>query len=287
METPSQAANWKKYLRTGISVALDFKVMGLVMLNVMLLYMGAWDTVMRPHLEQMQGRDKALEEQKKSLQEKEGLQKQYNTLEQQLKSLDTELMAVSQGNSAKVISVTEAADLLELAKGSLRDEQVLPRLLPPHDQRANVSLTFTANKTIDILKPDEPVGGAPGAPAGEPPAAMPTPPASGPGDLAGGQAPKGKGMPGAAAGQPAQVGSSTLPVERYDYDLKVTGTYPALMDVVNELVIRKKLIHINKVVISRPTIPEPQPDAKDVPDFPVKLDMVVSLSMFLYAPVAP
>lgn len=283
MEMPDNIANWKKYVRTGLRVLLDFKVMGLIVLNGMLIYMGAWDTVMRPSLEQMQGRDKALEEQKKSLQEKQGLQKQYSTLEQQLKSLDTELMAVPEGNSAKVISVTEAAELLELAKGSLRNETVLPPLLPPHDKRENVSLAFIASETVDLLKPDESAGATANPSQPQPPATSGS--VKGQGDAAPmPPMPEGKGVPGAEAGQPQQVGSSTLPVERYNYELKVTGTYPALMDVLNELVIRKKLIRFNKVVITRPATPETQPDAKDAPDYPVKLDMVVSLSLFLYAP---
>lgn len=290
MDAPEKAA-WKKYLSIGIQVLLDFKVLGLIVLNVLMVYMGVWDTVMRPNLEQMQGRDKALEEQKKALQEKEGLQKQYSMLEQQLKSLDTELIAIPQGNSAKVVSVTEAAEILELAKGNLRDMDILPLLLPPHDKRLKVSLLSTTNGTLDLLNPDADPNAAPGS-APTAPAQQPAAPGlmgggtAGPDaapNMQGGGAP-GHNQPGMAAGitQPAQVGSASLPVERYDYDLKVTGTYPALMDVLNELVIRKKLVKINKIVISRPTEVEAQPNAKENPEFPVQLEMVVSLSMLLY-----
>lgn len=291
MDVPEKAA-WKKYLGIGIQVLMDFKVQGLIVLNVLMVYMGVWDTVMRPNLEQMQGRDKALEEQKKALQEKEGLQKQYSSLEQQLTSLDTQLIAIPQGNSAKVVSVTEAAEILELAKGNLRDTKILPLLLPPHDKRFNVSLLSTTNGTLDLLNPDADPSAAPGSA----PTALASPQPASPGILGG--APPGPDamqtmQGGGAAGpehhglatgltQSVQVGSASLPVERYDYDLKVTGTYPALMDVLNELVIRKKLVKINKVVISRPTEAEPQPNAKENPEFPVQLEMVVSLSMLLY-----
>lgn len=282
MEAPIQKAAWKKHLGNGIQVALDFKVLGLIALNIMLLYMGLWDTVMRPNLEQMQSRDKALEEQKKLLRDKEGLQKQYKGLEQQLKNLDTELITISAGNSSKVVSVTEAAEILELAKGNLRDVQILPPLLPPHDKRLNVSLTPTFNGTLDLLKPDEAPTTAGSTPS-SPPAPQPAPnqmgvataPANGQG---------GNGNPEDHSfinSVPVQVGSVALPVERYDYDLKLSGTYPALMDVLNELVIRKKLIRINKVVINRSPDTEAQPNAKDNPEFPVQLDMIVSLSMLL------
>ena len=78
-----------------------------------------------------------------------------------------------------------------------------------------------------------------------------------------------------------------MPVDRYDYELKVTGTYPALMDVLNELTIWKTLVKINKITINKATITEEQPDAKDFPDYPLKLEMIVSLSLFLYASNGP
>jgi hypothetical protein len=77
--------------------------------------------------------------------------------------------------------------------------------------------------------------------------------------------------------------ASTIPVERYNYQLNVTGTYPALMDLLNQLVTRKKLLKINKVTISKSALDTAEPpDAKVYPDYPVKLDMAVSLSIFLY-----
>lgn len=273
MAMPENTAKLKNYLLTGIQVVWDFKLMGLVCLNVLIIYMGTWDAVIRPGLEQMQARDLSLETQKKALQEKQGLQSQYSDQEKQLQVLTTELITVSEGNSTKVISVTEAAELLDLAKGRLRDE-ALPSLLPPHDQRADVSLTFVASSKVDLLKGGQLLDQAAAAASAQPPAA----PVGSTGT------PPGEGQ-GPDTAKPLQVGSLTLPVERYDYDLKVTGTYPALMDVLNELVIRKKLVRINKVTISHPATPAVQPDAKDFPDFPVKLEMVVSLSMFLYAPV--
>lgn len=285
MEMPENMPPWRKYLNLGVQVLMDFKVFGLVMLNVLLIYMGVWDTVMRPNLEQMAGRDKALEEQKKALEEKQSLQKKYSQMEQQLKSLDTELIMVPEGNSAKVVSVTEAADILELARGNLRDSKVLPTLLPPHDQRSEVSLTPTTNSTFDLLNPDSVPGSSPSGSAGSArsrersggPSPILPPGASGPDSDSSGPAGKSSGP----ADPSAEKGSETLLVEKYDYDLKVSGTYAALMDVLNELVIRRKLVKINKVVIGRPANADPQPDAKENPDFPLKLEMVVSLSMLL------
>lgn len=280
--------NWKRHGTTLIKVMMDMKVLGLLSLNGILVY-GMWDTFFHPSLDGLSSRDTAIAEQKKTLAEKENLQKQYGVWEQQLKSLDARMIPILPGSSSKVLSVTEAAELLDLAQGKLRDAAVLPVLQPPHDQRENVSLLPTANTTIDILQPDLAPGEAAAdgsSPSASPPPAQPptigapVPPggsgASGGAPLAPGAQPKDKQTPenGGAA--------TSIPAEKFDYDLKVTGTYPALMDLLNELVIRKKLIKINKVVITKSATETDQPDAKDYPDYPLKLDMVVSLSLFLY-----
>ncbi len=278
--------NWKRHGNTVLKVLMDVKVLGLISLNGVVVY-GMWDTFFRPSLEGMKSRDTAIEEQRKALGDKESLQKQYGVWEQQLKSLDTNLIPIAAGNSAKVISVTESAELMDLAQGKLRDAQVLPPLQPPHDKRENISLTPTANSVLDILNPDGPPSAGENAGA---PAAGNTLPTIAPPGTGGSSHPEG---PPAGGKEGAQAGgaATTIPVEQYDYDLKATGTYPALMDLLNELVIRKKLIRINKVVISKSAlVAAAQPDAKDYPDYPLKLDMVVSLSIFLYetnAPAAP
>jgi hypothetical protein len=249
--------NWKRQGNTILKAALDFKVLGLLALNGLVLYGIGWDTVLRPNLASIQERDTALAEQRKQLDAKGSLQKQYGIWDQQLKSLNTALIPVSAGNSAKVLSVTTAAELQKLVEGKLRDTTVLPVLQPPHDQRQNVSLTAMGEGSLDILQAE---GG--GASPGTPPAQ--------------------NGSPGAPnAGNNTGVATS-LPVEWFNYDVKVTGTYPALMDVLNELSIWKTLVRINKIVITKTPVTEAQPDAKEYPDYPLKLDMVVSLSIFLY-----
>jgi hypothetical protein len=255
--------NWKRHANTLIKVVLDFKVFGLVLLNGLVIYGIGWDTILRPNLESIKSRDEALNEQKKNLSEKEDLQKQYGVWEQQLKDLDAQMIPVPDGNSAKVISVTESSELLSVAQGKERELAILPPLQPPHDERLNVSLTPGASATLDIMKPDGDTSGAQAATPAVPPA---------------GGAPQ---PPGGEVGGTVEV--TSLPVERFDYELKITGTYPALMDVLNELTIRKKLVKINKITITKSASEvEEQPDAKEYPEYPLKLDMVVSLSIFLY-----
>ncbi len=244
----------KRNLNTAIKVMMDMKNLGLIVLMGFTLYGIGWDTILRPNLDKIKSSDDAIQQQKQALSEKQDSQRQYGVLEQQLKNLEVQMIPVPPGNSSKVVSVSESSELLKLARGENRNEALMPPLEPPHDRRENVSLTPTANSSFDLLQPEAPKDGAQ-------PAAAP-------------EAEAGSGAAGALA--------TSLPVEQYDYELKATGTYPALVDLLNVLVIEKRLIKINKIVITRLN-GEMMPDARDEPNFPVKLQMVISLSMFLYA----
>lgn len=258
--------NWKRHLNTTLKVLTDFKVLGLLTLSGLTAYGIGWDTVIRPGLEGLHSRDNFIKEQNEALEKKQRLQREYGDLEQRLTNLETHLITFRQGSSSKIVSVTEAAELTDMAMGKIRAAN-LPPLQPPHDVRDHVDLKPAETQTIDILHPNG------DAPAPEPnPAAPPEAGAAG----------LGSGASGPGGGADAGV-ATTLPVERYNYTLSVTGTYPALMDLLNQLITRKKLLKINKVTISKSAFEMADtPDPKEYPDFPLKLDMVVSLSMFLY-----
>lgn len=259
--------NWQRFAQTSIKVLMDLKILGLVFLNISLLYAIGWDTIIRPSLDNLQRMDKSINEQSKVLTEKEKAQQQYSALAKQLKDLDNQLIPIYPGNSATVISVTEAAEILSLLKGKLRDNK-LPYLQPPHNLRENVSLTPVGDIKFDILTLYPPASPVTPLPSGTPSAAAPV-------------------TPTPVSTPPAAAPVLTLPVDQFTYDLKVSGTYSALVDVINELSIRKNLVKISKVTISKPTEVQVQPDAKDYPDFPVKLDMLVTVSIFLYEAAPP
>lgn len=266
--------NWKRHLNTLFMVMIDFKVLGLIALSGLTAYGIGWDTIIRPNLEGLQSRDNFIKEQKDALDKKQRIQLEYGTLEQKLTNLDTHMLTFHQGTSSKIVSVTEAAELTDLALGKLRADN-LPPLQPPHNIREHVDLkpATEGSSILDILHPNGEAAT---------PEATPTPaPAAGAISNSG-------TAPGGAAGSNAETGATTIPVERYNYDLNVTGTYPALMDLLNQLVTRKKLLKINKVTINKSILETAAPpDAKDYPDYPVKLDMTVSLSMFLYEDNSP
>lgn len=265
MSVDLKSINWKRNLNTLTKVFMDMKILGLFGLMGFTLYGIAWDTVMKPNLEQLKSRDTAIEEQRKVLNEKKDLNSQYGEWEKQLKSLDSSMVSILPSDQPNLIALTVADELREIAKGANRNPALMP-LEPPHDKREKVELVPVGNPTtIDLLKPEGEAAGQAAAPPAETPA----------------DGPAGRGPGGMEGGAP-----TSLPVERFDYDLKVTGTYPALVDVINELVLRKKVVQISKISITKPADPT-EPDAAKVPDHPVQLDMTVSLSIFLYASDQP
>lgn len=254
-----QQVNWKRHGNTLIKVFSDFKNLALLALMGFILYGVGWDTILRPSLQQIKDKDAAIQTQKDALGQKGDLQKKYDVWDQQLKGLTQDLIVIPAGNSAKVLSVSESSNLLALAHGENREATGLAPLQSPHDKRDSIGLTATVNNTVDVLPLLDPNAAA--APATPAPSLDMT-----------------------RTGAESQPSATTLPVERYDYDLKASGTYPALIDLINLLVMQKKIVKINKVVIGLPEKQdEEQPDAKSFPDYPVKLEMVISLSLFLYA----
>lgn len=255
----AKSVNWKRHSNTLIKVFSDIKNLSMLALFVFIIYGIAWDTVLRPSLKDLKGRDEAIKEHQGQLNEKGQLQKQYLEWERTLQGIEQDLIPVVTGNSTKVLSVSESSELVSLARSESRNEAV-PALPSPHDHRESVTLVPGENKVVDISALLE---GKPAVPNAE--------------EQAQPQAQPGKPTDGSES---AKTGFSA---EQYDYDLKVSGTYPALVDLVNQLVLQKKLVKINKIVISKAQSEEETPDPKEYPDYPVKLDMIISLSLFLYA----
>lgn len=252
-----QSIPWKRYINTTIKVFSDFKNLCLLGLLGFIFYGIAWDTVLRPNLENLKARDQVIQKQREILGQRDNLQKQYEALEKQLKGLTQDLIPVPAGGSGKVISVSESGELLEMTRGELRKTLGLQILQPPHDHLESVSLTPTGdNQTLNLLTLLNTDNSAAG--------------------------PAHPGMP-----IPVENPDTTpvLSAEQYDYELKVSGTYVALIDLLNQLALHPKLVKINKVVITKAVNgkPEDEPDPQEFPDYPVKLEMVVSLTLFLYA----
>lgn len=82
-----------------------------------------------------------------------------------------------------------------------------------------------------------------------------------------------------------EMGNTTTQIEfeRYDYTIEVQGTYPGLLDFVNQLALLKPLVAINsiEIIAAEGTNLASRPDPELNPDFPLRLKMMMEYSIFL------
>ncbi len=281
-----KALPWKRYMNIGLNVFKDRNNLILLGGLLFVIYAIGWDTIIRPNFDLLKTHQDALTQQQLLLTDKQKKNKDMGQMLASLQSLKTDMLSIPAGNSPTVTVVAEAAKIQQMAQGKIRDPK-LPVLPAPHNVRTNVSMTLTtsADNTLDGLSSGTTADAAAAAAAPPPPPPMPAGNAGAP--PAGGNTPK----PPAA---PVEAPPPPISVHVFHYDLKASGTYPALMDLLNQLVLYSTLIQIDKVVLAAQpvdavapapgtaataaTVPDP---AKD-PDFPVKLDMTVSLTLILY-----
>lgn len=79
-----------------------------------------------------------------------------------------------------------------------------------------------------------------------------------------------------------EVGWPSVQLTRYQYELALRGPYPALSAFINRLALAPQLVGVDRVDIQRlPLGRRALPDILSRPDYPVPLEMVVSLSFYL------
>lgn len=244
---------WKRHANTTIKVFSDFKNICLLILVVFTIYGIAWDTILRPSLVALKNRDDVINKQREILNEKGNLKKQYDTWAEQLKDLQHDLISITAAESGKLQSVSESGKIMRMARGELRKSLGLPPLQPPHNVLQGVAVKPVGeDQIVDLLT------------------------------LLNGKPNEGSGSP--SPNMQMIQNTTGLPAEAYNYELNATGTYVALVDLLNQMVLHPRLFRINKVVITRPvgSRMEEEPDPKEFPEYPVKLEMTVSLTLFLY-----
>jgi hypothetical protein len=84
----------------------------------------------------------------------------------------------------------------------------------------------------------------------------------------------------------ADAAPPPINMARFDFEVRVKGTYPALVDLINHLVLSQNLLVINKVLIKKgnPKDHLLEPDPLEKPDHPVLIEMFVYLSLYIYDP---
>jgi hypothetical protein len=254
---------------TILKVLMNPRILVLIGVLFFTIFSIGGDTVLGPNLTKIKAQDDMIKNSRQQLDQKQLERKRVVDLESELKNLTTQLIPVASGNSPTVVAVSESSEILKIAKGSLRpekkmsedgqEEQALPK---PHDTRENVSLTPTSSETIDITKALE----SSTAPSASIPSPSPGPSPGGP-----------NGSP------PSGAVATALNAYQFNYELKATGTYAALIDLINELALRRHLVKFSKITIVPSTnAHQAIPDATDDPDFPVKLDLDAVISIYLY-----
>jgi hypothetical protein len=276
-----RSANFTRYRITAFKVLMNIRVLALLGLLFFTFFSIGWDTVLRPNLELLKQRDDRITQVQRNLSEKDLQRRRISDLQDQLKNLQTQLVPIPLGNSATVVAVSESAELLHLAQEGANTpntqnkagDNASEELPKPHNSRENVSLTATTSDTVTLAQEMAPPQTVPNVPSTAAPNLMPAP---------AGPPPTGSGGKTQAEEAQSQQASPNI-LQRFDYNLKATGTYPALMDLINRLALRKKLVKINQVLLVPSATHQDLPSAADYPDFPVKLDMTVSISLYLYA----
>lgn len=247
LEIDFKDINWKQTLKTVGQVLMDPKVLGCV-IGIGLVIWQSNETFFVPANKTMELRQQALAEQQKLIQERKQSQGQFNVWQRELKGLSTTLIKLSPGDNAQVVALSKSSELVELANkvgGNPDDPNALP---PPHDKLTGVSITARGNSTVDIM-PKQAEG-------------------------AEGSAPDSR----AGSGAPTSV-----KLEKFDYEMKMKGTYVALTHFINELVSRENLVVLNEIVMSKP-LDEEEPDPLEFPDYPVPVEMTLKFSLLLFDP---
>jgi len=261
-------ANFIRYRGTILKVLMNPRILVLIGVLFFTIFSIGGDTVLGPNLTKIKAQDEMIKNSRQQLDQKQQERKRVVDLESELKNLTTQLIPVASGNSPTVVAVSESSEILKIAKGGLRpekkmnvdgqEEQALPK---PHDTRENVSLTPTSSETIDITKALE----SSTTPASPTPSQSPGP------------------NPGGPNSSPSAVVATSLNAYQFNYELKATGTYAALIDLINALALRRHLVKFNKIsIVPSTNAHQAIPDATDDPDFPVKLDLDAVISIYLY-----
>lgn len=241
--------NWKKWTNTYVKALLCARVLILLGILFSIVYFGGMETIYKTNMQKITGLDQDIkaktDDYNKRKEEAENLKK----WEEELKGIKTVIVQLQTGESSRVEAITQSEIIRRLINGEGREIAPLPE---PHNALELMNFKPLGDSIIDISAPDTPVvsGGQP-APNGQPP------------------------------GTPAPDNPNSI--NRYDFEMRVKGTYPALVDLVNQLSLAKNLVVIDKVIVTKSQKEkEREPDSTEKPDYPVPTEMTVYFSLFIH-----
>lgn len=261
--------NPKKFFSIAGKVLMNSQVLMLLAMLGVIIYLGGFETAYKGNVDKLAKFDRQIEEKKKELAKKQEEVDKLKKFENELKGIVTEIPELKKGDALKIVALTESTRITDLAKGIGRDAEKNPILPPPNDKLELLSFAQVAESTVDVAE-----------------------------ELAGPSAKKKKKKkkPDEAADAPQD--KDTVSLTRFDYEMKVRGTYPAVADLVNQLVQFNNLIVLNKVLVSKAGQLKEAPNSVPTPLTPqsgdespgadgggsvAKVDMLINLSLFFYA----
>lgn len=278
-------------------ILADSRIIMTIILIGASVYLLGYDTVLKGMNEQLSQKDAALKAQEDSYKQQKELVSQYQEWQTQLKELNTDLFVIDLNQPATVAAASMKANLLKLIQGEFRNKSNLPPLPAPNDLRQRVEIIEKEHTQITLStssqeaeeKPSEegnqteqrpggPNTGGPMGPGqpGQSNAAQPNPAQPRPRGPIGGGGMMNEG----------QAGGQGLQLEKFEYEVHVTGTYAAMADLLNELVSQPNLVVIRSVKLlpaaNDGSATQYRPDPKATPDAPVKVDLILLVTMYLY-----
>ena len=246
----------KQALQTLLGVMKDFKVLAAFLSFFLILYFIGVDTVYMPMKKELDGREETLQSRRKEVEELRKKADQNEALRKELGGLTKTLIMVAQGDSAKVVSLKESGHVVNIAKGLERvfgEENPLP---PPHDKRDQVNIVAKGISSVDILQQE------------------------GQQDTSSKGSEENENIPGGGGNGPKNDITS-LPLEKHDYEIQMVGTYPALVEFINQLTSMEKLVVIDELTMT-PVPLEDRPNPADEPNFPLMVQLKLQFSLYLY-----
>ena len=247
LQTDWKSINYRQGLSMALRVASNLQIASLMLLFLFILFQ-CYDTGVQSNLKKIQKDAKTIEQLSKQLEEKKMEKRRFDQLMSQVEKFPVEIIELEAGKSAKLIALAESQIITSIAKGELTN--VDDQLPPVAEARQFVSMNPTKEEQIDLVELEKKKNGLPISPGSKNPADKP------------------------------------VVVSKFGYELKVKGTYAAIVDLINHLVLLKQCISIDSLEITSDDKAPPVADPKENPNFPVQVLMTATLSFYVYDPAA-
>jgi Tfp pilus assembly protein PilO len=247
LQTDWKSINYRQGFSMALRVVSNLQIASFILLLIFILFQ-CYDSGLQGNLKKIHQKSKQAEQLNKQLEEKKMEKRRFDQLMSQVEKFPVEIIELEAGKSAKLVALAESQTITSIAKGELNNvDDQLPTVA---EARQFVSMTPTKEEQIDLVELEKKKNGQPIAQGSKNPADKP------------------------------------VVVNKFSYELKVKGTYAAIVDLINHLVLLKQCVSIDSLEIKSDDKAPPVTDPKDNPNFPVQVMMTATLSFYVYDPAS-